>query len=249
MDSGTSGPARSLKSDPPDLVFAIGSSAAEFAAGYGTKAPVLFTMVYYPKRHGLAGRDNVFGISLRVPPQKTLEALESVKPRSIKSLRVGVLYPKDRDKDELSAIKAAVGARGHIPIIREVVSSKDTGQALKSLLPGIDVLWLVADPIVLPDPEFMRVILSEALDAGVAVVGLSDAHVEMGALVSVSVDYRLEGEAAARTASILISRSDVSGIGILPPQSLVWSLNQKVAGELGWPVTRMTRRKFERVHP
>jgi len=249
IDSDTSALAASLKRDPPDLVLAIGSSAARFAARSRTSAPVFFTMVYSPERNGLIGKDNVCGISLRVPPDKTLEALLAIKPRSIKSLRVGSLYSKSRGGNEVSDIEAAVTAHGHRFVRREVVSAKEVGPALKSLLKEIDALWLVADPVVLPGPDFLKVVLNKALDAKVAVVGLSDAHVEMGALVSVSVDYRLEGETAARIASEIVSGKDISDVGVLPPQNLIWSLNRKVAKAIGWPVTRMTRQRFERVYP
>jgi ABC-type uncharacterized transport system substrate-binding protein len=248
LDSDTSALAGSLAENPPDLIFAIGSSAAEFAARDRSRTPVLFTMVYYPERHDLVDRNNVAGISLRVPAEKTVEALEAVKPRSKDNLRVGVLHPKGKGALELASLRAALAKHGHTLTAREVESDKDVGQALNYLLAEVDVLWLVADPIVLPGPEFLKSILNRALDNNVAVVGLSDAHVRIGALVAVSVDYRLEGDVAARLAMQILS-GETSEIGVLPAQSLIWSLNTKVARELGWPVLRSTRKRFERVYP
>jgi ABC-type uncharacterized transport system substrate-binding protein len=249
LDSDTSALAGSLAKNPPPLILAIGSSAAEFAARNSSRTPVLFTMVYYPERHDLVGRNNVAGISLRVPAEKTLEALEAVKPRSKEKLSVGVLISKGKGAEELASLKAALTKHGHTLIAREVESDKDVGRALNSLLAEVKVLWLVADPAVLPDPEFLKAILSKALDNNVAVVGLSDAHVRIGALVAVSVDYRLEGDVAARLAMQILSGREVSEIGVLPPQSLIWSLNTKVARELNWSVLRSTRKRFERVYP
>ncbi|HUT55949.1 MAG TPA: ABC transporter substrate binding protein [bacterium] len=247
MDADTARLAASIASDPPGLIFAIGSSAAEFAARRGQA--VLFSMVYYPERHGLTGRENVAGLSLRVPPGKVVEALEAVRPRGKEKLRVGVLYPAGRDDAELKAIIAALSRYGHVAVPRLVAAGQDPGPAFLALLQEIDALWLVADPAVLPGPDFLKSMLNKALDKKVAVIGLSDAHVRTGALLAVSVDYRLEGETAARLGAEIIVGKSPSSIGILAPQNLAWSLNTKVAEEIGWQVPRPARQRFERVYP
>ncbi len=248
MDGDTSRLAATLASDPPGLIFAIGSSAAEFAARR-CRGPVLFSMVYYPERHGLTGRDNVAGIGLRVPPSEVAQALEAVRPRGKDRLRVGVLYPAGQDDAELKAITAALAAHGFEAVTRLVDPGQDPGPAFLALLPQIDALWLVADPAVLPGPDFLKSVLTKALDRKVAVIGLSDAHVRAGALIAVAADYRLEGEAAARLGSEIIAGKPPSVIGVAAPGNLVWSLNTKVADEIGWPVPRPARRRFERVYP
>jgi len=249
LDSNSTTIKQSLKDRPPDLILAIGSSAAEFAAKNSRGIPVLFTMVYYPERHGLVGKPNVAGISLRVPPEKTLEALETIKPVSLKTLRVGLLYSSGKDEKEIESIRAALSEKGHVLDARRVDSQKDVGRELNELLPEIDALWLVADPTVLPNPEFLKTILARALDEKVAVIGLSDAHVRTGALLAVSVDWRLEGQAAAKAAGRILAGEDAGKIGVLPPQGLIWSLNRNVAQELDWPVTRVMSRQFEKVYP
>lgn len=249
MDGDTSELEGRLASQPHSLVFAVGSSAAEFAALHADGGPVFFSMVYYPERHALTGRKNVSGISLRVPPEEVLKALDAVKPSGLKSPRIGAVYPAEGEGPELESIRDALSRSGYVFVLRRLGPGEEPGAVFKSLLPEIDVLWLVPDPAVIPGPDFLKSVLEEALDRKVAVVGMSEAHVRSGALLAVSVDYRLEGEEAARVAGRILEGEDVAGIGILPPRSLVWSLNTRVAKELGWPVLRSTRQRFERVYP
>jgi ABC-type uncharacterized transport system substrate-binding protein len=249
LPSDTTELIQSLRKDPPQLILALGSRSAQFAAGLDTKAPVLFSMVYDPEMTGIKAGPGVCGISLKVPHEAVLSALEAVAPLSKPRLRVGVLHLPEQGRKEVESLKWALKSRGHTLVVHELSSPEDLPRTLNILLPRIDVLWILAEPSLIPDEDYLQLVLSQALNYKVAVVGLSDAHVRLGALVSASVDYKSEADHAYRLAMEILEGKPTDKIGIQPPQNVIWSLNMKVANEIGWEVSFMTRKRFERVYP
>lgn len=239
---------RSGREEKPDIVVAVGSRAAEESVRLYDDTPVLFTMVYNPSAHGLAGNQNVSGLSLMVPPSETLKALYSLVPSEIKKLKFGAVRSKGRAEADIETLKSALDGSGHTLEVAVVENSSESGRAFRKLSEEVDVIWLVADPVAIPDQGFLVSILELALKKKVAVVGLSSAHVKLGALVSVSVDYYLEGVEAAKTAAELTGE-DPPKPEIKGPQSLIWSVNDKVASEIGWPLPPAIKNRFERVYP
>jgi putative ABC transport system substrate-binding protein len=239
---------KKLKQEPPGLIIALGGAAAIFATHIESPSPVLFTMVYNPEKHGLAAGPSLCGVSLKVSPKKVLKALEAVWPKVKPRIRVGALHMKGNESRELESLDHALKDRGHTLVLREVSSPEQIEDALKSMLPEVDVLWLLAEPELIPDEHYLDLVLGQALDYKVAVLGLSDAHVQLGALLAVSVDYHMEGDHAARLAKEVLEGKSPQEIGVQPPENLIWSLNLKVAREIGWEIPPLTRKRFERVY-
>jgi len=240
---------RKLTNDPPDLILALGGKAARYAADSGAPAPIMFTMVYDPDEYGLAGEPSLCGLTLKAPLETTMQALETVRPRNKPRLKVGVLHNPENGDDEIGPLRRLLSKRGHALTVKELSSPDELEDALGSLLPKVDALWLLAEPDLMPDASYIRLALNRALDRKVAVIGVSDQHVRSGALLAVSVDYRMEGAHAAKIAERVLAGEEPEDIGILEPQNLIWSINLKVADEIGWKVSPMARKKFERVHP
>jgi ABC-type uncharacterized transport system substrate-binding protein len=58
----------------------------------------------------------------------------------------------------------------------------------------------------------------------------------------------MEGDHAARLAKEVLEGKSPQEIGVQPPENLIWSLNLKVAREIGWEIPPLTRKRFERVY-
>jgi len=240
---------RKLKKNPPDLILALGSSAARFAKDAGLSSPVLFSMVYDPEKHGLAAGGSVCGIAMKVSPEKTLDALEAVWPGPAPKIRVGALSLKGAEDSELDSIRRALEDRGHSLVVQNLSSPDELEAALDRLLPGVDALWLLMAPELISNQQNLDLLLERAMDRKVAVVGISDHHARIGALLAVSADYYLEGDHAARLAKKIIQGADPEDVGVRPPENIIWSLNLKVAKEIGWEIPAMNRKRFEKVYP
>ncbi len=239
---------KKLRRDPPDLVLALGPAAARFAKGTDLPAPVLFAMVYDPAKHGLAAGESICGIELKVSPEKTLEALETVLPSGAARTRVGALVREGSDPSEAEALRKALEAGGYPISIEGLSTPEELPRALENLLARIDALWLLMDPGLISERQYLDLVLNESLDRKVAVIGLSDEHVRMGALLATSVDYYLEGDHSARLAREILEGADPRQIGVQPPENVIWSLNLRVAKEIGLNVPPLSRKRFEKVY-
>jgi putative ABC transport system substrate-binding protein len=249
LSGDTSALRRRLERQGPGLLLAVGGEAAVFIARGAFRFPAVYTMVYDPARHGLAAGPRACGAYLKVAPSKTLEALESVWPGGGRKIRFGALHLAGAPEDELDAVRAALLAHGHTLRVVEVSGPSQIGKGLKELDGAIDAYWLLAEPGLVPDQQYLELIFGTMMDRKVAVVGLSDAHVKLGALLSVSVDYRLEGAHAARLAEEALAGKPMQQIGLQGPENLIWSVNLDVAREIGWEIAPLTRKRFERVYP
>jgi len=238
-----------LQADPPDLILALGGSAAGWAAKLDPPLPVVFSMVYEPAAEGLPAGPRQCGLALKVSPATTLKALQALRPGERK-LRLGALHDQKADGRELAELEGALQTAGYSLIVQEVPAAGQLGESLQSLLPRIDVLWILFEPSLIPGEEELREnVLRPSMDAKVAVIGLSDGHVQIGALMAVSVDFRREGEHAARLAERVLAGEAPAKIGIEPPENVIWSLNLNVAREIGWEVPPLARKRFERIYP
>jgi putative tryptophan/tyrosine transport system substrate-binding protein len=233
----------------PALILAVGGQAARLAARLPSRPPVLFTMVYDPAAYGLIAGPSLCGLSLEVNPGQRLEALQALKPRA-QGLRLGALHSPAADGRELLRVEAAARAAGYTLTVKEMAAPGGLEPALKELPPEIDALWLLAEPEVVPDEDSLRLILRQALDRKVMVAGISEAHVRAGALFAVSADTRAEGGRAAGLAVEIIGGRSPETVGILPPAHVVWSVNTKVAAELGLDLAPVpTLKRFQKVYP
>ena len=111
-------------------------------------------------------------------------------------------------------------------------SHKEIPHFLRETLSQVDALWMVADKTVVTN-QSIKFFLETSLNFQVPLYGLSDSYVRSGALVSLTVDYRKNGEQAGELANRIISGTDPSLIPIMPPQNIYRSLNSRVARELG----------------
>ena len=247
--AGESAVAERLAAGKPTLILAVGGSAAKLAEKISPRPPVLFTMIYDPAAYGLQAGPNRCGLGLEVDPGQRLQALQALKPGAA-GLRIGVLHSPAADGRELARVDAAVRAAGYTLTVKEVGDPGALDASLRELLPKIDVLWLLAEPEVVPDEDALRLLLRRALDRKVMVAGISEAHVRAGALFAVSADTRAEGVRAAGLAAEIIGGRSPETVGVLPPAHVVWSVNTKVAAELGLDLAPVpTLKRFQRVYP
>jgi putative tryptophan/tyrosine transport system substrate-binding protein len=239
-----------IEAASPALLLALGTPAAKYAASLGPTTPVVFAMIYDPAAAGLPSGPNQCGTRLRVPMEQAAEALAALRPGGKNKLTIGVLHDPVADASELDELRPAIAARGWPLVVEEAPSPDRLKPALAKLLPRIDVLWIVMEPSLIPlDQDALREkLLRPAMDAKVAVVGVSDWQVEKGALLAVSVDYAREGAHTAKLAARVLKGEAPAKIGVEGPENVDWSLNLKVAAELGWEVPPLTRKRFEKVH-
>jgi putative ABC transport system substrate-binding protein len=228
---------RMLRAEPPSLVFAVGLKATLAAKLELPDTPVVFSQVLDPESYQLP-TDRMTGIRVVVAPDQQLSTLRSLLPRV---QRVGVLYDKTHTAAFLNEAKQSAQRLGITLVSTPVRSASDVPDALKTLLPTIDALWVIQDRTVLTEdsvPFFMKTLL----DAKIPMLTFSDTMVRQGALGGLVLQpWELGRQAGAHALRLL--RGDGKSLGsLLDPEQPQLVLNLQIAEYLGInPPTNLLR--------
>ena len=232
--------ARRIRASDVDIVLAVGLKAALVAKLEILDIPVIFCMVLHPAKYDLDA-PNMVGIALEVPFNRQIDPMRSVLP-NLK--RIGVLYDPNKTSAKVESARRQAKAMGVELIAREVSSEREVPEALRSLVPHIQALWLLPDSTVLTE-ESLAFLLSTTLAADVPVIGFSSGLVRSGALVGAHIMYEDVGKQAARLAKRLANSGSSSPTGIIPPKQLRLSINLKTAKYLGITVPPKVLNTFD----
>jgi putative ABC transport system substrate-binding protein len=146
--------------------------------------------------------------------------------------RVGLLY--DPSKTGFFVKKALYSSEklGIKLIVKEVHSPKDVPSMLDSMKDGIDAFWMLPDTTVVT-PETVEYLLLFSLENKIPVLTFSDKYLDLGAMISVSIDAFDIGRQAGEMAKEILSGSDIKNLPRVHAQKAVLTLNLKVAKKLG----------------
>lgn len=167
----------------------------------------------------------VSAVFLDQPPARQLDLIRIALPDA---RSVGILV-STQSKAHAPALEAAARERG----LQMVMSTVDQGElypALQSLLPDIDVLLALPDPLVF-NSQTAGNILTATYRRHVPMIGFSSAYAKAGALLAL---YSTPVQVGARGGEML--RQMLAGRPLPPPQSareFAVEVNQNVARSLG----------------
>ena len=205
----------SFISNSKDLIFAIGTPAAQSAFNSTQDIPIITTAVTDAVEAGLVkskekSGTNVAGTSDAVPIDKQLKLIQEI----VKDVKIiGVLYNTSEVNSEIQInnLKELAEASQIEVIAKGVTSVNDISQALDSILDKIDVLYTPADNMV---ASSMAIIASKALEKNIPVVGAEEAHVKGGALITEGINYKKLGFEAGLMAVEVLEGKDIRELSI-----------------------------------
>jgi putative ABC transport system substrate-binding protein len=212
--------------EPIDLILTLGSLGTQTAVREARDVPIVAGMVL--DADDLGGAPNATAVVLDFPPETELRWLQRLLPGPH---RIGVLYNPSENQVRIDAAVRAARAMGISLYARSVVSPKELPDALGSLNNRADVLWGVADPIVL-NPQTAKPILLFALRNRIAFVGLSEAWVKAGALYALDRDYRDIGAQCGELALKILQGAAPRSLPPVPPRKVLYSVNLRTARHL-----------------
>jgi len=216
-----------IQFNKPGLILAIGMDALTKLKEI-EDIPIIYMMVLNPQAITF-GEKNISGISMTLSPEKQLTALLEVIP-AVK--RVGILYNPDRTGN---FIKGAVNAANNIGIslVREKVqSTKEVPSTLKNIQNKIDAFWMIPD-ITVYSPETIEFLFLFFLENQKPIISFSEKYVEMGALMSISVDPFDIGNQAGEMAKAILSNGGNKDVQRIDARKAVIVINLKIAKKLG----------------
>jgi putative ABC transport system substrate-binding protein len=222
-----------------DLVVSLGSRAAEAIAVAHLRVPVLYALVPHTLLDRLPDRNPASddlgmalnrrsALYLKQPPARQLALVRAALPEA---RRVGVvLGPTSRDcAGPLRAAAAALGLTLHT---REISASRELGDVLRELLPRVEVLLAVADPLVHNQDTVVNLLLA-SYRAGVPVLAYSEAYVAAGALAAVFTTPEQVGTEIGSMLGPVLAHQELRLPPPSYPQRFQVAVNPAVARSLG----------------
>ena len=228
----------------PDVVFVIGTPALQAVASEITNIPVVHAMVFNPFGALSGPGKNVIGISMNPSAAQVISLLRELNP---KYRRVGTMLDPSRSGPVLLRARSVFQKEGFQLVAKEIRSASDIGGALKSLENEIDVFWLWPDETFLTDEMLQRIFLF-SFARRIPVLGLSERHTDMGALLSLSYGSAKDlGRQAGEAANKLLDGANRVLVSHLTPRQLKLTVNFKTARKLDIKVPDSIVRRAENV--
>ncbi len=215
-----------IKKQPPSLLVALGSLAAQAAVREGGETPILASMILAADE--LPKSANATAVILDFPLETQFQWLQRILPGSA---TLGVLYHPQENVAKVQAATRVAKGMGLTLIGRGVESPRDLPDAIENLFRSIDVLWGVADQTVMT-PQTAEPILLASLRNKIPLVGLSTSWVKAGALYALDRNYSDIGLQCGELAVKILSGTKAGSIPVTGPRKVAYSLNLKTASLL-----------------
>jgi len=216
-----------LYDEYPDLVYCIGTKAYLLASKYIGERNIVFSSIINWRRLPMAQK--TYGVSSELNPEMYITLYRTMFPE-VK--RIGVLYSNKYNKHWFNNAREAAKEMGVEIIGRSLSKRKDTLPALKDLLPEIDALWLISDPVVMADKNTLIELLKQCDVSKKPILSYHDAFADYGAALIISVDNPTTGRQVAAISQEVLSGDLVKTEVQLPAGSHI-ILNLKRAREYG----------------
>jgi len=213
----------------PDLVFVIGSSGLQAVSNDIKNIPIVHALAFNPFGSTVSAAKNVYGVSMIPSADQVVSLLKELNP---KLRRVGTIYDPSRNGLLFSQARVAFQKDGLQLVGKETRSTGDVGAALKSLESDVEVLWLWPDERFLADDILQRILLF-SFERKIPVLGLSERHTEMGALLSLSYGSAKDmGRQAGEVSNSLLSDAKMVAMPLVTLRQVKLTVNLRTARRL-----------------
>jgi putative ABC transport system substrate-binding protein len=205
------------------LILTLGSLATRAAIREVKAVPIVAGLILSPADLGRA--PNATGVVLEFDVETEFRWLRRLLPEQ---KNVGVLFSTEGNQariDQASRVARALGLTLHA---RRVGSPRDLPEALESLTKRAEVLWGVADEVVLT-PQTVQPILLFSIRNRIPFVGLSTTWVKAGALYALDRDYEDVGRQCAEMAIRILNGAPPGALRPATPRKVVYLVNRRTA--------------------
>jgi len=217
-----------IQSNHPELILAIGMDALTKTKEI-KDIPIIYMMVLNPQTIA-SGENNISGISMTLSPEKQMTTILEVLPAA---KRVGILYHPDRTG---SFVRGAVNAANNLGIslvAERVQNTKEVPSALKNIRNQIDAFWMIPD-ITVYSPETIEFLILFWLENRKPIISFSEKYVELGALMSISIDpFDIGTQAGEMAKTVLSNTGGNKNAQRIDARKAVILINMRIAKKLG----------------
>jgi putative ABC transport system substrate-binding protein len=231
----------------PDVVVSIGSQATEWVAqALPSGLPIVFSMVLDPLSGGFVGSlerpgGRITGAALDIPIETQFQTLKEV----LAAGRVGVLFNPQTSSATIEAARK-IAPRFGVELVPIAVEDRTRfDEALDQIDGSLDAVWAVPDSLVLSKPFSQRLLL-HTIRKGIPLMGVSEQHVQAGALFALVTSHEENGRQAADRVRRIVSGELPAAIPVAMPKTLEIVFNARTAESLG---VRVSQNSVARVRP
>lgn len=217
---------RRARDERVNVLITLGSLATQAAVREAPDLPVVAGLIL--NADDLASSRNATGVVLEFPVETEFRFLQRLLPGQRK---VAVLFNAPENQGRVDAATRTARSLGLTLLARRLESPRDLPEALDRLSRDADVLWSVADAVVL-NPQTAKPILLFSLRHRIPFVGLSLTWVKAGALYALDRDYADIGVQCGELASRVLQGTPPSSLAPVPPRKVVYALNLRTARHL-----------------
>jgi putative ABC transport system substrate-binding protein len=210
----------------PSVVATFGSLTTQAAVRAKLEAPLVSTLIL--NAHDLELARDATAVLLDFPVETQLQWLRQVLPQQT---TVGVLFNPKANQDTIAAAARAAKRLGLKLITREVNTPRELPDALASLAKRAEVLWGIADPIVL-SPQTSESLLLFSFQNRIPFIGPSTSWVKAGALYALDRDYQDLGAQCGELACKILHGSRADAFPPTTPRTVRYALNLKTASHM-----------------
>ncbi|MBF6647605.1 ABC transporter substrate-binding protein [Methylobacter sp. BlB1] len=211
----------------PDAIYAIGSKAYLLAHDIAEDRKIIFSSVLNWQR--LPMSKHSYGVSNELSSGMQLMTYRYLFP---KLKKIGIIYSEKFNKEWLSAAAETATDVGMEIVSIPIVEPAELASTLEKLLPSVDVLWLISDPVVLADQESALEIFNRSATAKKPVIAYAEIFSTLGATLVISADISTMGLQAATLTRDLLEHKEVLRPVVDPAGSYIM-LNMKKVKEYG----------------
>lgn len=221
---------KSIRDTKPGLIFCIGSKAYVLAHKMARDTNIIFSLGINWQRFPLTDKTHV--IANEIAPMMELTTCRYILPSVGK---VGVIYSKTHNKEWFQTALAEAAEVGVEVIGIPIEKDREVKAALNTLLPTIDALWLISDPVVLASTERVKEIftLSDAMKK--PVFAYDKLFANFGAALVISADIATMGKQAAKMANNILHDKE-SMVKAQSPAGSHIAINVKKLEQYGIPL-------------
>ncbi|HEU4402890.1 MAG TPA: ABC transporter substrate binding protein [Candidatus Polarisedimenticolia bacterium] len=223
-DGANAAPAlQRARQDHARLLLTLGSLGTQAAVREAPGLPVVAGLILNQDDLGKAA--NATGVVLEFPVETEFRWLQRLLP---KEHNVGVLFNPAENQGRVDAATRVARTIGLTLQARKVESPRDLPDALESLANRADVLWGLADQVVLT-PQTVKPILLFSIRNRIPFIGLSLTWVKAGALYALDRDYGDIGAQCGELAAKVLQGSAPAALPPVPPRKVIYAINMKTA--------------------
>lgn len=226
--------AQEIKRQKPDLILTVGTEATKAMSTYITDIPIVFSMALISNlSDSEKAQTNLTGASMSVSLAAQLKELNAILPQARK---IGIICSSGYYSAHFSEReKAATASMGVQLIVKFAKNETEFTDAVKVILPDIDVFLFVPDETIL-SPRTTQFILLETFRTNKPVIAPSLRLVQDGALFALASDYTDIGRQSAELAIQILQGNKVADLPVTEARTTHLYLSLRTAKQMGIPI-------------